>query len=84
MTDNLSTTGQREEVPAILPGTESHACRAAHNSNPRGSRSCERLDRDGKRYCGRTLVTLMYWLPKLSIWYCPFFLSKRILAAAMI
>ena len=35
-------------------------------------------------YCGRTLVTLMYWLPKLSISYCPFFLSKRILAAAMI
>jgi len=35
-------------------------------------------------YCGRTFVALMYWLPKLSNSYCPFFLSKRILAAAMI
>jgi hypothetical protein len=35
-------------------------------------------------YCGRTFSALMYWFPKLSISYCPFFLSKRILAAAMI
>ena len=29
-------------------------------------------------------TALMYWFPKLSISYCPLFLSKRIFAAAMI
>jgi hypothetical protein len=79
--DRGRTTGRSADHPT---GNGESRLRAAHNSNPRGSRSCERLDQDSKRYCGRTLVTLMYWLPKLSISYCPFFLSKRILAAAMI
>jgi hypothetical protein len=39
---------------------------------------------DARYLFGRTFAALMYWLPKLSISYCPLFLSKRIWAATII
>lgn len=54
------------------------------HTNRRLAEYRQRVSAASDYFQGRTLIALMFWLPKLSISYCPFLLSKRILAAAMI
>ena len=82
-TTMLNGVFEQRQDPAFTLGDQEQEPSQAHEKSVIHAGAAENMAAN-HYFDSETLTALMYWLPKLSISYCPFFLSKRIFAAAMI